>query len=191
VARADELAEQVQRAVEQQDIRLLHIDSSRGSSLAGGNQRSLSHHVTMLLGACAGLGVVGFFFVVTSGVQHLDNLLVEREWIETDGTITLRIPPAGRDHSARYRFAYRVGEVNFEAECFGPRDFTRGAAKVEYDQNEPSVACLVGGRRADGTPFFAIFFAALLALCIFPLPIIIGHIVAAVWTRCMTRRDQT
>jgi len=67
------------------------------------------------------LAIVGFFFFVTSGVQHLDNLRIDRTWTETDGRIALRIPPAGRDHSARYRFFYRVAEARFSAECFGRR----------------------------------------------------------------------
>jgi len=181
IAHAGELAEAVQLVSEKQDIRLFHVDPAGASLLSGGDERSVGHHVTMLLGTVAGFGIIGFFFVVTSGAQHLDNLLVARQWTETDGTVTLRIPPLGRDHSARYRFSYRVEQVDFAAECFGPLDFAEGATKVQYDQNEPSVACLVGGWRADGMPFFAMFFAALLALCIFPLPIIIGHIVAAVW----------
>ena len=173
---ASELAEAIRRAADDKQVTPLRFDPS--NALDSPNV-GLRHHLTMLVGAAVGIGVIGFFFVVTSGVQHADNLLIDRNWVETEGVITESIPPAGRDHSARYRFTYRIGEKEYSSISFGPRNFEPTPVKVQYDRNQPEVARLVGGWRADGLPLIAIFFAALSALCVLPIPIVLGHIFAS------------
>ena len=51
--------------------------------------------------------------------------------------------------------------------------------KARYDRNDPAVACLVDGWRADGMPLLAMFFFGILMLVVFPLPILLGHLVAS------------
>ncbi|MCA9212202.1 MAG: DUF3592 domain-containing protein [Planctomycetales bacterium] len=131
-----------------------------------------------LLLAILGLGVIGFFFSVTSGFRYLDIAFVARDWRETSATITGQESSGGHQNSyILTKFRYLVDGQWLDGQCYGIELSQSGAqVKALYDERSPNVAVIRGGSRAKHLPISATFLGCLSLLIIVPAPVILGSI---------------
>lgn len=167
----------------------------RSASLYGSEPSSLTIKVLLgqLLAAALGMGVLGFFFYVSSGLEYLDIAFIDRDWQETPATLKSQSSEGGyRNAYYVYHFGYAVGSRSMEAQCYGADEISQDAELVAlFDRRQPQVAVLKNGLRTKDLPFAAAILGCLSLLVIVPLPLLLGHLLSTIFFGTPQRLEES
>lgn len=137
---------------------------------------SARSHLGNLFGGAFAICVLTLFVWMLDGFTYLDAVLVARDWEDAAGKVT-DVKSQGRSNPNRYHFQFNVDGQTFSASSYSRAPVDGPSVAIKYDQNDPSVAYIVGTSRFHCLPIWSFGFGLMLVCVFLAFLVCVGHIV--------------